>query len=410
MDFEDTPDEATYRARARAWLRANAPIGLPRRRVREDFDAPQLAAARAWQALKASEGYACITWPDQWGGPGGSAIEAVIFAQEEEVYDVPGNPFHIGLDMCMPTVLTYCDEAIRERFAGPALRGDTIWCQLFSEPSGGSDLAAVRTRAVSSTESSDEWIVNGQKIWTTGAQLADFGLLLCRTDPTVAKHSGLTMFWIDMKASGVEVRPIYEMDGSASFNEVFLTDVHLHDDQRLCAVGDGWKLALHTLMNERLSADQTGLGWEDFFSLAQRVMAENGKPAMQGPALRGKLADWYIAQEGLRHTRNRALTALSKGQAPGPEGSIVKLVRANQMQDLARGAIEMLGPFGIVDDPDHTFADGLVQSSLLWSAGLRIAGGTDEILRNVIAERILGLPGDVRVDKGIAFKDIPVGI
>jgi len=407
MDFNDTAPEAEYRTKAREWLSKNAPSGVPHRRVREQETADSLVAARAWQATKAEAGYACITWPEEWGGPGGTAIQKVIFEQEESRYPTPGNPFHIGLNFTIATVLKFGEKAVRERFAWPAMRGDEIWCQLFSEPSGGSDLAAVRTRAIRSD--GDEWLLNGQKIWTTGAQLADFGMILCRTNPNVPKHKGLTMFWVDMKSPGIDIRPIHEMDGSASFNEVFFTDVSIPDSQRLGGIGEGWKLALYTLMNERLGSDQSGAGWQDFIDLARRTPWKDGQSALKNPAIRERLADWYVQLEGLKHTRNRAITALSRGEMPGPENSIIKLVRANQMLDMANTAIEMMGEYGLVDEPGVDAVAEIIHSSLMWAPGLRIAGGTDEILHNIIAERALGMPGDFRADKDVAFKDIPSG-
>lgn len=409
MDFNDSPEEAVYRTAARAWLSEHAPPGLRERRVREIETREGLGAARRWQTQKAEAGYACITWPAEWGGPAGSPIESVIFAEEEAKVAPPDNPFRIGLTMSVPTVLHFGRAPAIERFAARAMRGDDVWCQLFSEPAGGSDLAAARTTAEPAPDESGDWIVNGQKVWTTGAHLADFGLLLCRTDRAALKHQGLTMFWIDLKAPGVTIRPIHEMDGSAGFNEVFLDEVRLSDAQRLGPVGAGWKAAIHALMNERLAADQSGMGWRDFLELAQRVETSPGQAAITDRAVREQLADYFVALEGLRHTRNRSLTALSRGQTPGPENSIIKLVRARQMLEMANAAVDMLGPYGVIDDEQFSGETQIIHGSLFWAPGLRIAGGTDEVLRNIIAERVLGLPGDVRVDKDVPFREIPSG-
>jgi alkylation response protein AidB-like acyl-CoA dehydrogenase len=405
MDFNDTPEEAAYRAQVRQWLEANAP-----RQALDPTDMEgggSMAASKAWQAKKAAAGYAQITWPREWGGPGGTPIQQVIFSQEEARYPIPPNPFQIGLGMCVPTVMTFADEDTKKRFVGPALRGEEIWCQLFSEPSGGSDVAAARTRAV---RDGDDWVISGQKVWTTGAQFSDFGIVVTRTNPDAPKHKGLTMFWVDMKDPGVEVRPIHQMSGGSGFNEVFFTDVRVKDSQRLGAVDDGWRVSLVTLMNERLAVGgASGAGWSQFLEAARDLPGLDGAPALKDQALREKLADWYVQAEGLKHTRNRTLTALSKGATPGPESSIGKIVSAVQMQELAHTAIEMLDQYGIINDPDLAPLKGTFHASWMSAPGLRIAGGTDEILKNIIAERVLGLPGDIRVDKDVPFKDMPTG-
>ena len=407
MDFNDSHEEAAYRAQVKTWLEANA----PKAHVGSDPEgSDSLADSRAWQAKKAAAGYACITWPKEWGGQGGTPLQSVIFGQEEANYPIPGNPFQIGLGMCVPTVMNFADEATKARFSGPAIRGEEIWCQLFSEPSGGSDVAAARTKAERASDGSGDWIINGQKVWTTGAQFSDFGIVIVRTDPTVPKHKGLTMFWIDMKDPAVEVKPIHQMSGGSGFNEVFFTDLRIKDSQRLGGIGDGWKVSLVTLMNERLAVGgATGMGWSQFMEAARQTPGMDGGPALKDSSLREKLADWYVQAEGLKHTRNRTMTALSRGQTPGPESSIGKIVSAVQMQDLANEALEMLDQYGIINDVDLTPQHGGFQSSVMFAPGLRIAGGTDEILKNIIAERVLGLPGDIRVDKDVAFKDMPTG-
>ncbi|HSV04021.1 MAG TPA: acyl-CoA dehydrogenase family protein [Phenylobacterium sp.] len=408
MDFNDTPEEAAYRAEVRAWLEQNA----PKAPVGDDPEGngDSMAASKAWQARKAAAGYAQITWPKEWGGPGGTPIQQVIFSQEEAKYAAPPNPFQIGLGMCVPTVMTFADEATKQRFVGPALRGEEIWCQLFSEPSGGSDVAAARTRAERASDGSGDWIISGQKVWTTGAQFSDYGIVVTRTDPDAPKHKGLTMFWVDMHDPGIEVRPIHQMSGGSGFNEVFFTNVRVKDSQRVGAVNDGWRVSLVTLMNERLAVGgPSGTGWKEFMEAARSIAGLDGAPAIKDQALREKIADWYVATEGLNHTRNRTITALSRGQTPGPESSIGKVVTAVQMQDLAAAALDMLDQYGIVSDPALAPLHAAFQSSILFAPALRIAGGTDEILKNIIAERVLGLPQDIRVDKEVAFKDLPRG-
>jgi alkylation response protein AidB-like acyl-CoA dehydrogenase len=404
MDFNDTPEEAAYRAEVRAWLQANAPEGG----ARDDEDAAGLKDAKAWQAKKAAAGYACITWPKEWGGVGGANWQAQVFTQEEARFPTPGNPFQIGLGMCVPTIMTAGNEADKQRFVGPAMRGEEIWCQLFSEPSGGSDVAASRTRAVRADDGSGDWVINGQKVWTSGAQFSDFGIVITRTDPDVPKHKGLTMFWVDMHDPAIDVRPIHQMSGASGFNEVYFTDLRVKDSQRVGAVGDGWRVSIVTLMNER-NAIGGGVSYHrQVMDLAASVATLAGS-GIKDAALREKVADWYVHAEGLRLTRLRTQTALSRGQTPGPEASIGKLVTAPLMQDVANTALELEDQFGIIADPELAPLSALFQATLMSAPGMRIAGGTDEIMRNIIAERVLGLPQDVRVDKDVAFKDIPTG-
>jgi len=400
MDFQDNEADAAYRATARAWLAQAFPA-----HEAEAHETP-LDAGKAWQARKAAAGYACITWPREWGGGGGTAMEGVIFGQEEARYPVNAGFFTIGLGMCVPTVMGFADDGTKQRFVRPAVRGDEVWCQLFSEPAGGSDVAAIRTRAV---RDGDDWVVNGQKVWTSGAHYSDYGIVLVRTNPDVPKHRGLTMFWIDMREPGVEVRPIHQMSGGSDFNEVFFTDLRVPDSQRLGAVDDGWKVALFTLMNERLAVGNVGgVGPKDILALAREAAGADG-PLLADRAFRRDLADWWVRAEGLRNTRMRTLTALSKGQVPGPESSIGKLVAANQLREIADAAVDAQDQFGIVSDPALAPLKGAFHRAALSAPGLRIAGGTDEILRNIIAERVLGLPGEVRTDKEMPFRDLAVG-
>jgi len=330
----------------------------------------------------------------------------VIYAQEEANYVVPRGFFEIGLGMCIPTLLTWGTEEQKRRYAPKALRGEEIWCQLFSEPAAGSDLAGLRTR---SRREGDEWVINGQKIWTSGAHYADFGILVTRSNPDVPKHKGLTFFFLDMKLPGVEVRPIKQISGDSNFNEVFFTDVRVPDSQRLGPEGEGWKVSLTTLMNERFAVgDSPGPDIDEIFALARETELD-GRPAIEDSAVRERLAEWYLQTQGLKYTRFRTMTALSRGQTPGPEASITKLVNARKLQDIAHFGIDLLDMAGMVSDREIAPMRGSFQHAMLYSPGLRIAGGTDEILRNIIAERVLGLPGDIRVDKDIPFKDLPTG-
>ncbi|MFC0284786.1 acyl-CoA dehydrogenase family protein [Camelimonas abortus] len=408
MNFDDTPEEAAFRAEARAWIQANAPKHLEEELRLSGFGGLYLksedpmVAAKAWQKKKYDAGWACLHWPKEYGGRGTSPIERVIWTQEEGVYAKLSAPFSIGHGMCGPTVMAWgSEEAKRERLPKLA-SGEEIWCQLFSEPAAGSDLAGLRTRAERASDGSGDWIINGQKIWTSGAQHSQWGLLLARTDPTVPKHKGLTMFYLDMRSPGVEVVPIRQMNDQRTFNEVFFTNVRIPDSQRLGPVGGGWNVSLTTLMNERLSI---GAGMPTGFPELLEYAIATGD--VDNPAVCAKLADWAVKASGLRYTAFRAISALSKGETPGPENSIGKLVAGSMMQDIARYAMDLQGQAGLITDPDVAAGHARFQAMALRSPATRIEGGSDEILRNIIAERVLGLPADVRVDKDVPFNAIP---
>jgi len=409
MDFDDTPEEAEFRAGAHAFLEKNAQrresgVGMVYRAGNED---PEFRKrAKAWQAKKADAGYAGITWPKEWGGRGGTPIQQVIYDQEEAKYAVPRGLFDIGLGMCIPTICTWGTPEHRDRFARKALSGEEVWCQLFSEPAAGSDLAGLRTRA---ERDGDHWVVNGQKIWTSGAQYCDFGVLVTRNDFAARKHKGLTYFFIDMKSPGIEIRPIKQISGASHFNEVFFTDVRVPDSQRLGGVGEGWKVSLTTLMNERYTiGGRIGVGVEDVFELARKIELDDG-PALKNEAVRDKLADWYVSSQGLKYSHFRTMTALSRGETPGPESSIGKLVNGTKLQSIAAFAMDLMEQGGVITDPDLAPLAAAFQQTLMTSPSARIAGGSDEIMRNIIAERVLGLPPDIRVDKDLPFNKLPTG-
>jgi alkylation response protein AidB-like acyl-CoA dehydrogenase len=362
--------------------------------------------ARAWQGVKADAGYACLSWPKERGGAGGTQIEEAIFNQEEARAGIQFTYFMTGLHMLLPALMEFnSDEAAMARIP-PAVRGEEIWCQLFSEPSSGSDSAGVRSAAV---KDGTDWNINGQKVWNSGAQIADYGMMVARTDPSVPKHKGLTAFWLDMKTPGVEVRPIMMMSGDNELNEVFLTDVRIPDNQRVGEVGGGWKVIIATLMNERAALGSgTGLSWRDVMKLAKQVPSFEGT-ALDDPAFREWLADLYVDAEAIRLLSFRTLTALSHGKTPGPEGSAGKLLWAGLAGNLSAQALDILDHAGLIDDPNLALESGKFQHRFLWAPGLRLGGGTDEIMKNIIAERVLGLPGEPRVDKDVPFRDIPRG-
>ena len=410
MDFNDTPEEAAFRAEARAWLDKNAKLRGPDDPavdvLGERSDPEIIKAAQAWQKKKAEAGWTCITWPKALGGRGGTAIQNVIWNQEEARYRTPPNIFGIGLGMCGPTILTHGTEAQKKRWIPQLMNGEKIWCQLFSEPSAGSDLAGLRSSAV---RDGKDWIINGQKIWTTGAHFCDWGILVVRHDPLAAKHAGLTYFVVDMHSPGIEVRPITQINGGRGFNEVFFTNVRIPDENRLSEVGNGWKVALTTLMNERASIGGGGGGSVGELVKLARSIEIDGRPAIEDSAVREKLARFYTRSKGVKMTGNRTLSALSQGKTPGPESSLGKLVGAKTAQEMAAFAMELQGAAGALNDAHETASAAEWQARYLAIPGLRIAGGTDEILRNIISERVLGLPPEARADKGMAFKDVPTG-
>jgi hypothetical protein len=412
MDLIDTPEQASFRAECRAWIQANAPTELIPKLEASSFGrvafepGEYLREAKAWQGKKAAAGWACLSWPVEYGGRGASAIEQVIWDQEEGLFGRLSSIFIIGHGMCGPTLLAYASDEQKRRYLPPMASGEEIWCQLFSEPGAGSDLAGLRTRA---ERNGDEWIVNGQKVWTSGAHYSDFGILITRSDFGVAKHKGLTYFFVDMRSPGIDVRPIRQAAGESGFNEVFLQNVRIPDSQRLGTVGSGWAVAITTLMNERLAiGGSMPTGFEDIFRLAAEIEIEDGR-ALDDPAVRERLADWYVRSSGLRFTTYRTLTALTRGQQPGPESSIGKIVAGNTMQEIASFALELQGQSGTLTAHGGS---GLLEKfprMLMRSLGTRIEGGSDEILKNIIAERVLQLPGDIRLDRDVPFKEIPSG-
>lgn len=406
MDFHDTQEEAEFRAEARAFLERYA--------TRDDIRPPQapeshkafLARAKRWQNIKYDHGWACLHWPQAYGGRGATPIQRVIWSEEEGKYNVPTQPFAIGQGMCGPTLMAYAKEAQKRDLLPRMASGADIWCQLFSEPAGGSDLANLQTRA---ERDGDDWVINGQKIWTSGAHYSDWGILVTRTDPTVPKHQGLTFFFLNMHTPGVEIKPIKQISGRSQFNEVFFTDVRIPDAQRLGEVGDGWKVSITTLMNERLAVgDAHGADVADIIALA-RQMEIDGEPAIQHAAVRTKIADWYCQWSGLKYTKARVISALSRGETPGPENSITKIVSASKLQEIGSFGLDLMEMGGMMTGPEQMLFDGLFYEAYMWAPGIRVAGGTDEILRNIIAERVLGLPQDIRVDKDVPFNQVPQG-
>lgn len=403
MDFNDTTEQAQFRKTCREWLEKNAePKSSSSRESFSDIDF--LEVAKQWQKKKYDAGWAMLHWPKEYGGIAASPIERIIWAEEESKFNVPRGIFEIGLGMCGPVMMEYATDEQKERFLPSMAEGTEIWCQLFSEPSAGSDVAGLRSKA---TQDGDNWIINGQKVWTSGAHFCDYGILVVRHDPNLEKHKGMTFFFVDMKSPGIEVKPIKQITGGSSFNEVYFTDVVIPDSQRLGAIGDGWKVAITTLMNERLAVgDANGADVKEAFNWAKK-QDDSGEYLINNRAARESIADWYCEANGLKNTKLRTMSALSKGETPGPEASITKIVSANKLQDIGNFGIDSLDMAGMLKPENNEIQS--FQNAWLGAPGLRIAGGTDEILKNIISERVLGLPQDPRADKGLPFKDIPSG-
>lgn len=398
-------DLETYRKNARAWLESVAgEFGRDARRgnsVEED-----LAVGRRYMAARHDAGYAGINWPKEMGGQGLGHLEKITFEAEEMQFGMPSGYFGISLGMPIPIMMRYCEDKafVKERVI-KALRGEEIWCQLFSEPSAGSDLAALRLRA---EQDGNGWKLNGQKLWTSWAQYCDYGVIVARSDPTVPKHKGLTYFWVDMRAPGVTVRPVKLAGGDSHVNEVFFDDVKLDDSHRLSPIGGGFAVAMTTLMIERyIATDSAGFGphLDLFVDLAKNIEV-NGKPAIEDGRVRSAIARNYAMRNGLDAITARAMKMMQAGMEPGPEGSLQKLVAVRSRQKLSELALDLMGTDAFHFD-EHAYVKENWQTSWLNAPTGRIAGGSDETLLNNIAERILGLPQDHRPDKGIPFNQIP---
>jgi alkylation response protein AidB-like acyl-CoA dehydrogenase len=407
VNFDDSPEEAAFRAEVVAFLDAHA--------KRKEGDAlsssyyasvPTAASehahveeCKAWQRVKFDNGWAGITWPTQYGGRGGTAVQQGIFSQEEFKYDVATGVFSVGIGMAGPTLIAHGTEAQKERYLGPMLRGDEVWCQLFSEPNAGSDLAGLRTTAV---RDGDEWIVNGQKVWNSGAHYSDWGILLTRSDPDAPKHKGITYFVVDMRTPGVDVRPLRQITGAAHFNEVFLSDVRIPHENILGAPNAGWGPILTTLANERtlIGGGQSQVSIDDFIALARRFgLADD-------PVVRQELAQQYTYFQTIRYMGYRVQTAASKGVQPGPESSVLKLAATRRLTHAGDLAMRLSGAAGMLAAED-AFLGGFWQQQFLNQWMSKLGGGTDQVQRNIVGENVLGLPSEPRVDKNVRFRAIP---
>ena len=408
-DLDDLPkapatELAEFRIKVRSFLAERAPKRGTRRDdegAASEATVADLSTQKAFQAALADAGLAGLTWPKPWG-QGLTAEHQRVFNEEASGYELPTSAYVIGLGMVIPTMIEFGTDAQRERYVAKALRGEEIWSQLFSEPGAGSDVASLQMRA---ERDGDEWVLNGQKVWTTGAQLSDFGAVIARTSPDKPKHRGITMFIIDFRAPGVEIRPLRQMNGGTGFNEVFFTDVRIPDANRISEVDDGWRCAVAMLMNERVAIGSGGgggggIGVKPLIDLARR------RGVLDHPVVRQGIADVYIRTKIMGYIGQRTRAAVKAGKAPGPEGSIAKLAGALLLRRTSDLGIAIAGAGGQAwqDQRDSRWA-----LSVLSAPASRIAGGTDEVQRNIIGERVLGLPKEPQVDRDIPFSEVRVG-
>ncbi len=399
--------EEEFRAQALAFLEANAEPRPPEKvewGVGSDSvelfadktpeqELEDLEVSRTWRAKLYDGGFGWITGPVAYGGRGLPGSYQSIFNSLESNFKTPSQgPFGIGLGMVAPTIAAHATEDVKHKYLKSMYRGDIVGCQLFSEPSSGSDLASLQTKA---ERDGDEWVINGQKVWTSGAQFSDIGEIICRTDPSLPKHKGLTGFVVNMKAPGVEVRPLRQMTGGTSFNEVFFNNVKIPDDHRLGDVNGGWTVALTTLMNERAAIGGSGagiIGVNKTFELLMQL----GEFYKDDPIARQQVANLYIHMKTAHFTSMRAMAKIKAGQLPGPEMSLGKLSLTNNLQKIGEFVSHVLGPKLVADTGEwgtYSWA-----SLLLGTPGIRVAGGTDEVMKNIIGERVLGLPKEPKAN------------
>jgi alkylation response protein AidB-like acyl-CoA dehydrogenase len=393
MDFSDSPQEAEFRAEARAFLEEHAPDRLPEWSD-EGVDPKELIAAhRAWQRTLFEHGWASITWPEEYGGRGLGPIENIIWNQELAKCGLGENQFMQGIGLAGPTIIAHGTPEQKERYLEPILRADEIWCQAFSEPGAGSDLAGLSLRA---ERDGDDWIVTGQKTWCSSADHADWGILLARTDPTVRKHKGITYFLVDMHSPGIEVSPLRQMDGAAHFSEVFLNEVRIPDANRLGAEGEGWAVCMTTLMNERMAIG----GLDRLFSFDSLLAHAKENQGRVDDVMRDEMGRLYTWSKALELLNARVVTKLGRGQIPDAESSVMKVAVARMLSKAGDLGTRLLGP-------EAMLRKGEWQGTLLMAPAIHIGGGTDEIQKNVCAERILGLPRESRGDRDTPFEQLP---
>jgi alkylation response protein AidB-like acyl-CoA dehydrogenase len=394
LDFTLTPDQQAFRERVRSWLKANIP---PEWKALGSTEVPRAEAyelGRRWQRTLFDGGFIGVTWPREYGGQGLTFVEEMILHEEMALQKAPPILNILGVGMAGPTIIAYGTEEQKKRYPAKILSCEEIWCQGYSEPNSGSDLASLQTRAV---KDGDHYVINGQKVWTSLAHVADWMMLLARTDPEAPKHKGISYFLLDMHAPGVTVKPLRQMTGDAEFNEVFFDNVRVHERQVLGEVNNGWAVGLTTLMYERLALGfglqvRLRIALESLIEMGRRV-EKTGRAVTRDPLLRQKLAQLWIDTEALKYTGARAITKLLRGELPGPEASAGKMGWVETHQKLQELAMEIEGPYAQLTRGSERAIDGGVwQYGFLRSRANSIEGGTTEIQKNIIGERVLGLP------------------
>jgi alkylation response protein AidB-like acyl-CoA dehydrogenase len=394
MDFGFSEAEERFRARVRAFLDSNLPEGWGREDTRPADEATRIKALREWQGKLFQNGFVGMAWPREYGGQGATQIEQAIFYEELARYRLPVAINPVGVNLVGPTLIAHGTEAQKKRFLPGILSGEHIWCQLFSEPNAGSDLAALRTRA---ELVGDEFVVNGQKIWSSFAHYADWGILLARTDPAAPKHRGITYLLVDMKTPGVNPRPLRQMPGSSEFCETFLDNVRIPRENVVGKVNEGWRVATTTLSNERGTTTLATMirfqrTFDELVELA-RTTQRSGRPSTEDPIVRSRLAEFYVDLQKLRYSAFRAFSNVLRGGSPGAEGSTLKLHWSEFHQRMQEFAMELQGVNSqLTRGSQHAIRNGLWQYTFLWSRSDTIYAGTSEIQRNIIAQRVLGLP------------------
>jgi len=412
VHFEDSPQEAAFRAQAKAWLEAHAPrrakgdepIGVFSAFLSDD-EADLVERARAWQATLVEGGFAGLMWPREYGGRGVGPLELLVFAEEVEAFDVPRGVCDLGIAMMGPTIIAHCTDQQKRRWLPSMLRGEEIWCQLWSEPGAGSDLAGLSTRA-DYDEAAGEFVLNGQKVWTSGAQYSEWGLGIFRSAVDRPKRRGITCLAVPMDSPGIEIRPLEQMTGGAHFNEVFFTDVRVPAANMLGELHDGWTVARTTMMNERFAASAVGSPTAFMGPLLDlaRQTTRGGRAAASDAVLRQRLADVWIRGRICELTSARVRTSLGNGMIPGMEGSILKLVVADLGSDAADLAMDILGPAATTLPSDAASRRWI--TAYLGAHAMHIGGGTDSIQRNIIGEQVLGLPREPSVDMDLTFREL----